>query len=186
VAVAGLLLASRPLVGCSDDETGVAPTTTTPTTTTTTTTAPPTTPTFVSGDPGAGPAVYLRSRATASGLSLEVVGRALPSVYGLAFRLQFDPGVLLPVAFGASQAWGQNVLAVSREPAAGLLVVGVSERGSAAGFAAADDVLAVLDFQFGVAVPATIDFVEGEGAVVQADGRELGAVSWVGGAIELR
>jgi hypothetical protein len=145
------------------------------------------TPIFVMADPGAGPVVYLRAGHVAPGsLTLEVVGRGVPNVYGLAFRIESTAGVLVPAALTPSPSWSANALAVEREPVPGLLVVGLSERGSAAGFAAdADVLLATLDFQLGAAVVTPVTFVDGEGAVAQASGGELAGVSWVGGAISL-
>jgi hypothetical protein len=144
-------------------------------------------PTFVGADPGAGPVVYLRAGNAAPGnISLEVVGRGVPNVYGLAFRIASTAGVLVPTALTPSPSWSANALSVEREPVPGLLVVGLSERGSAAGFAAdADVLLGTLDFVLGTSVATPVTFVDGEGAVAQASGGELAGVSWIGGTIEL-
>jgi hypothetical protein len=143
--------------------------------------------TYRSGNPGEGPSVYLRARASASDMfSLEVMGRALPNVYGLAFRIGLAPGGLVPAGLTLGPSWSPTALSVAREPVPGLLVVGLSERGAAAGFAANDDVLATLDFQLAIPTTSPLTFVDGECAVAQASGGELDGVSWVGGVIELR
>jgi hypothetical protein len=162
------------LAGCGDDpvETGQPPA--------------GTTPTFHGGDPGAGPAVYLRAGAsTLPTLSLEIVGRALPNVYGLAFRLEFSPGVLAQTGLRAGPSWSPTALLVAREPTPGLLVVGLSERGSAAGSAATDDLLGTVDFQIGTSAATPVTFIAAECAVVQASGEELPEVAWIGGSLEL-
>ena len=130
-------------------------------------------PTFVGADPGAGPVVYLRGgNAAPGGLAIEVVGRGVPNVYGLAFRIESTAGVLVPGTLTASPSWSASALSVEREPVPGLLVVGLSERGSAAGFAAdADVLLGTLDFQIGAAAATPVTFVDGECAVAQASGK---------------
>lgn len=176
VALALALAAVPLLAGCGNDETTI------PTHTTSTTQAP----TFVAGDPGAGPSVYLRARSiSATALTLEVVGRALPSVYGLAFRLERDPAVLTYASFAKVAPWSATAFAVAQEPTPGLLVAGLSERGAAPGFAATDTVLGVLDFELATVAASSLTFVEAESAVAQADGTELAGVSWIGGAVEL-
>jgi len=162
------------LAGCGDDpvETVQPP--------------PGTTPTFQGGDPGDGPAVYLRAgAATLPTLSLEVMGRALPDVYGLAFRLEFAPSVLAQTGLRAGPSWSPTALVVAREPTPGLLVVGLSERGSAAGYTATDDLLGTLDFQIGTTAVTPVTFIADECAVVQTSGDELAGVAWVGGTLEL-
>jgi hypothetical protein len=143
--------------------------------------------TYRSGDLGDGPSVYLRFRASAAGMfSLDVMGRALPNVYGLAFRIGLAPGGLVPVGLTLGPSWTPTALSVAREPVPGMLVAGMSERGTAAGFAANDDVLATLDFQLAIPTTSPLTFIDGECAVAQASGGELAGVAWVGGVMELR
>jgi hypothetical protein len=167
------MLGSTLLGGCGDESVETAP-------------PPATALTFHGGDPGAGPAVYLRAGAsTPPTLSLEIVGRALPNVYGLAFRLEFSPGVLAHTGLRAGASWSPTAMLVAREAAPGLLVGGMSERGGAAGSAAPDDVLGTLDFQIGTTASTPVTFIQDECAVVEASGEELAGVAWVGGTLEL-
>jgi hypothetical protein len=168
IALASLCAATLLLTGCSDEQARLVPT-------------------FVGAHPGSGPAVYLRALpAPAASVVLGVVGRDLPSVYGLAFRLESASGALVYTGLSAGPTWSAEALVVGREPSAGLVVAGLSERADAPGFAATDTLLASLSFQVGAAVAGPVTFVDGEGAVVQADGTEASGVRWVGGVLDLR
>lgn len=145
------------------------------------------TPLFVSDELPDGPSVHLRvPGGISSTFRLEVVGRALPDVYGLAFRLRLDPGELTRTALELGPGWSASALALAQEPTPGLLVVGLSERGQAEGYTAADEVLVALDFWRADGSATPLSFVTEQCAVAQVDGGELPAVAWIGGAIELR
>lgn len=137
-----------------------------------------------SGDPEP-PAVYLRAaQLSESHLTLEVVGSGLSDVYGVAFRLEHEPGALRVTSLSAGPLWPGDALSAVAQPDPSVVVAGLSARGAATGFAAQDDVLAVLELE--LSAFSTIEFVDGHNAVAGADGTEASDVNWLGGRVGWR
>lgn len=142
---------------------------------------------FVPDPPGSDPAVFLRARGLLEDrLVVEVVGRSIASVYGVAFRLRYDPEVLALRSMVAGEPWSTSALSVASEPGPGLTVAAVTEKGPSGGFDANDSVLAVLEFELRSQTETPVEFVVESSAVVVSDGTRLSAVSWAGGRLELQ
>jgi hypothetical protein len=148
------------------------------------TTAPTLARTFTPEPGGSGPAVVAQPRdVRAQLLVLDLVGRELESVYGVAFRLEYDGAVMRSTDMTASDRWSSDALALAQEPRPGLLVAGLSEKGDVRGFDAAHALLATLTFELPGAAGTPVSFVDGHCAVVAEDGAEVDGVRWVGGTL---
>jgi len=147
---------------------------------------PPTQPAFVSTDDGSSPAVYLQQRElTPTQLSLNVRGRGLADVYGLAFRLRFDSNVATLAQIKAGEVFGEAAIAIGREPIHGLLVAAVTQQGAVMSFATTDDVLAVVELRLNSSADTLVQLPVDESAIIGADGTEQAGISWHGGVLEL-
>lgn len=168
VALSGLLcfvaLATTGCAGCGDESEGARALT------------------FVPTAGGESQAVYLQARSLEAGLlRVDVIGRGLTDVYGLAFRLEYDPAALSALSMSPTAFWPADGVSAAEQPVPGLLVAGLSARGDAAGAPAQDQALGTIDFA--VSQPTSVEFVKGHGAVVGGDGAEVADVAWLGGDV---
>lgn len=162
--LAALALGSAGCSGCSDD------------------TAAPADLVFVPAASTESPAIYVQAQSAPAGrLWLDVRGRGLADLYGLALRLEYDGAALSAASMSPSAFWPDDALSAMAQPAAGLLVGGISRRGPVAGAPADDDSLCRLDFAMSEATP--LRFVPGHVAVVGTDGSEMDGVAWLGGEL---
>lgn len=142
---------------------------------------------FVPDPAGSDPAVYLRVRSHEEGrLVLEVVGRSITALYGVAFRLRYDSLTLGLTTMTPGESWTANALSLATEPGGGLTVAAVTEKGQSDGFDASDTILAVLEFEVRSKIETPVEFVLESSAVVTADGTQLSPVNWSGGRLELQ
>ncbi len=139
-------------------------------------------------DEASTPAISLRQqRLDNKTLVLELMGHGLVDVYGIAFRIEVDANVLGWKGLEVSAPWSNAVLSVARQPAPGLVVGSITERGQQAKAISVDDeVLAVIELPLQKSAPSRIDFASDDCAIVIADGSELGEVSWHGGQLLFR
>ncbi len=135
--------------------------------------------------PGTGPAVYLGAADIQNNkLKIPIRGKGIAKLYGLALRLQFDPAVLKFDSMSRGDAWtGTNLLDLAKEARPGLLVGAVTYKGAAAGISVTDGTLGWVEFTLLAQSAAQVQFAVPRSAIVQADGTELGGVSWTGGAV---
>jgi hypothetical protein len=101
----------------------------------------------------------------------------------VAFRLEYDGETMRSTDVALSEPWSEDALSLSREPHAGLLVVGLTEKGKTRGFEAAHALLATLTFELPGAGGTPVSFLEGHCAVVGEDGTEINGVQWIGGQL---
>lgn len=142
-----------------------------------------------------GPYVALREVSTGtSELRLELVGAGLTDVYGIAYRLTYDPAVLAPtVVEPNAQFWPAEPRSIHQAAipplAPGVLVAVMSRRGSLPGEETADaadggTVLATIVFtRKSPSATSSIDFVAARSAVIDSAGAPLAGVTWLGGQL---
>jgi len=133
----------------------------------------------------AGTAVTLRQKELGKDrLVLELVGHSLADLYGVAFRLSYDPATLAFEKLEASPAWpGSPPIALGSAKTPGLLVGTVTEKGKAAGLSGGEVVIGTLTFALTRAKPGPIDFVADRSALVATSGKRVSGVGWAGGAL---
>ena len=139
--------------------------------------------------PGETPAagVYLRlATLDEQSLTLEVVGTDLTGLYGLAFRLYYDPHVLDFSEMTPAAAWPADAISIARKNHTGLLIAAVTNRGPAAGLDFPDQVLATLRFNLLKEGDSCVAFVERSCALVDTTGADIPGQTWTGGSLELR
>jgi hypothetical protein len=140
---------------------------------------------FESDAPGTSPAIALELRAlTDDALMLDVVGHGLQSVYGIAFRIETDPAVLMLDTLEGSSLWEPmpRSLVRSVEPRPGLGIYVMTAQGRQLGIAADGDVLGTLHFRRQPG-DSPVRFVADRNAVVDDHGLTLGGVAWTGGTL---
>jgi hypothetical protein len=131
-----------------------------------------------------GTVIYVRQKEiSADALVLEIASRNVSDLYGLAWRLRYDPAVVRAVQMEPTTFFGANNVHALREAEPGLFVAAVSEKGKKPGSAATDTALAVIDFELLAAKETRIDFVAERSTIVQSDGTHAAPVQWVGGAL---
>ncbi len=140
---------------------------------------------FVAAPPPAGAAVALRAKSlTDTELVLEIVSTGVSDLYGVAFRLSYDPAVLALASFSAGTMWGSPPpLALASQKTPGLLVGVVTEQGKAAGLATDGGVLATVTLSLLQKAESPVAFVPGHSAVVGENGKVQPAVAFAGGAL---
>lgn len=133
----------------------------------------------------AGMAVTLRQKELGKDrLVLELVGHSLADLYGVAFRLSYDPATLAFEKLEASPAWpGSPPIALGSAKTPGLLVGTVTEKGKAAGVSGGEVVLGTLTFALTQQKPGAIDFVADRSALVATSGKRVSSVGWAGGEL---
>lgn len=119
-------------------------------------------------------------------LILEVVGNGLTDLYGLAFRLQYDPEILDFTRMIPAIEWPANAISIAQQDSAGILVAAITNRGTAAGLDFSDQVLATLRFTLLNKGNSCINFIELRCALVDTTGTEIPGQTWIGGMLELR
>lgn len=131
----------------------------------------------------AGTSVTLRQKAlTKDELVLELVGHSLAELYGVAFRLSYDPTALGFQKLEASPAWGgAPPIALGAAKTPGLLVGTVTAKGKSAGVSGSEVVLGTLTFAITAPKPGAVDFVAERSALVATDGKRVAGVGWAGG-----
>jgi len=141
---------------------------------------------YVPGEtPTAG--VYLRLvTLDEQSLTLEVVGNGITGLYGLAFRLYYDPDVLDFAEMTPASAWPANAISIARKHPAGVLAAAITNRGPAAGLDFSDQVLATLRFTLLNKDDSCINFIDIRCALVDTAGAEIPGRTWTGGRLELR
>ncbi|MCA9594640.1 MAG: hypothetical protein KC776_15050 [Myxococcales bacterium] len=140
---------------------------------------------FVADAAPSGASVTLREKSLTNGeLVLEVVAKGVSDVYGVAFRLSYDPAVAQLASLEPGALWGSPApIAMASEKTPGLLVAVVSERGSAKGLVADDAVVATVTLKLTQAAETPISFVSYRSGVVGSDGERAAGVSFAGGAL---
>lgn len=135
-----------------------------------------------------GTSLTLRQKSiTSDTLVLELVGSSLTDLYGVAFRLRYDPATLVFAKLDGAPAWGGSTpLALGSAKTPGLLVGSVTQKGKASGVSGAEVVLGVLTFGFIQRQASAIDFVPDRGAFVAADGKRQPGVAFAGGDLVLK
>lgn len=119
-------------------------------------------------------------------LTLEVVGKGITALYGLALRLQYDPEFLDFTEMTPATEWPTNTISIARKNPAGTLVAAITNRGPATGLDAQDQSLATLRFTLRNQGESAIDFITRNCALFDTTGAQLPNQSWSGGALELR
>ncbi len=168
-----VVLAVLSLVGCSSDDDAPS--------------KPKSALSFAADAAVKGPAVSLRAKSVSdTRVVLELVAQDLTALYGLAYRLEYDPAVLRFAEQQRGPGFGAlSTLEAAKEPRPGLMLGAVSGKGAQKAVAASGVVLAEVSFDV-VKVGATrVDFVAGRNGVLDAAGKATGA-GFSGGALELR
>jgi hypothetical protein len=94
-----------------------------------------------------GPAlVFGQGTVTADRLEIDLTAQALARVYGLAYRIEFDPAVLAFDRLDRSVAFIHDDLFEVKEARPGLLIVAMSAVGPIRGIDLEDDVIARISF----------------------------------------
>lgn len=119
-------------------------------------------------------------------LTLEVVGNGITDLYGLAFRLQYDPEVLDFTEMIPAADWPAEAISISHETQTGILVAAVTSRGSATGLNFQDQVMATLHFDLLKEGESGIRFINHSCALVSTSGTQIPDLAWSGGSLELR
>ena len=142
---------------------------------------------FRPDEPGAGPALRLRSTSSTGGrISFEVVAAELDDIYGVAFRLIYDAAVLRfrELVKKGELAAAPELRVMARESRSGLLVAALTRVGKQPGIAGRNAALAELSFDVVARRAGRLDFVATHSRVFAAsDGRMLPA-RFVAGALE--
>jgi len=139
--------------------------------------------------PGETPAtgVYLRLiTLDDQSLTLEIVGNEITNLYGLAFRLYYDPDVLDFTEMTPSAAWPANAISIARKNSTGTLTAAITNRGPATGLDFTDQVIATLSFTLRNETNSCINFSDLRCALVDTTGTEIPDQTWTGGRLELR
>jgi hypothetical protein len=119
-------------------------------------------------------------------LTLEVVGNEIEHLYGLAFRLYYNPHFLDFSEMIPSAAWPANAISIARKNRTGVLIAAITNRGPATGLDFSDQVLATLHFQIQKEGDSCIAFTTRGCALVDTTGAQIPDHIWVGGSLELR
>jgi hypothetical protein len=119
-------------------------------------------------------------------LTLEVVGKGITNLYGLAFRLQYDPEFLDFTEMTPAAGWPADAISIARKNPAGTLVAAITNRGPATGLDAQDQVLATLRFTLMNKGESGIDLITRNCALVDTTGAQIPDLTWSGGALELQ
>ena len=119
-------------------------------------------------------------------LTLEVVGKEITGLYGLAFRLYYDPDVLDFTEMTPAAAWPANSTSIARKHPTGILTAAITNRGPAAGLDFPDQVLATLRFKLLNQGDSCVNFIDLRCALVDTTGTEIPDQTWTGGRLELR
>lgn len=119
-------------------------------------------------------------------LTLEVVGYGITGLYGLAFRLQYDPNILDFAEMTPATGWPANTISIARKNTAGILVAAITSRGPASGLDVSDQVLATLRFTLMNQGGSGVDFIDRNCALVDTTGAQIPDLTWSGGNLELR
>jgi hypothetical protein len=119
-------------------------------------------------------------------LTLEVVGNGITGLYGLAFRLQYDPEILDFTEMTPATEWPANAISIARKNPTGILVAAITNRGPATGLDAQDQVLATLRFTLMNKGESGIDFITSNCALVDTTATQILDLAWSGGSLELR
>jgi hypothetical protein len=135
---------------------------------------------FVPAGPIEPGAIHLRSD---DGLVYELVAADLDSLYGVAFRLRFDPAVLRFASFEASAAWPEARVALGEEATPGKLVGVIGARGPFAGLSGHENVIAHIRFEAGAKGTSELAFEPERSGVLTAAGQERRDVLFVGGTL---
>lgn len=131
-----------------------------------------------------GTVIYVRQKELANEqLVLEVASRNVSDLYGLAWRLRYDPEVLRATQMEPTAAFSAGNVHALREARPGLFVAAISEKGKKPGFSAPDTALAVIELSVLGDGETRVDFVTERSAVVRPDGTEVADVQWVGGEL---
>ena len=131
------------------------------------------------------PHVWLRAKSlTETQLVLELVANGVTDLYGVAFRLRYDPAVLAFDSLEASSLWGTPApLSMGSQKTPGLLLGVVTQQGKAAGLAADEQVLATLTLRVLQQSESPVELVAERSAVVGSDGKAQAGMGFVGGAL---
>ncbi len=129
--------------------------------------------------------VFLRLAALdEQSLTLEVAGKGIIDLYGLAFRLRYDPAVLAFTEMTPAADWPAEAISISHETQTGILVAAITSRGPATGLNFSDQVLAALRFKLLAKQATCIDFLENNCALVNTDESLIPDHTWSGGRLE--
>jgi hypothetical protein len=132
-----------------------------------------------------GASVSMRQKELTNGhLVVELVGHSLPDVYGVAFRLKYDPAVLGLEKVEAGSIWAGAPIALGSEKVPGVLAGVVSKQGAVPGIAGTDQVLATVSLAVKQKAATSIEFVANRNHVVDASGKSASS-SFTGGALVL-
>lgn len=116
-------------------------------------------------------------------LVLEIRVKRVTDLYGLAFRIQYDPAVLSFQDMTISSLWKENAVGAAREPLPGLLAGAVTLTGEAEGLQAQDATAAVLRFEVLSRLESALSFVPGRSILMASDGVYITGVDWAGGEL---
>jgi hypothetical protein len=141
-------------------------------------------PVFVPAS-ASGPRITLTpSRHDAQTLALNVEGSELSNVYGVAFRVRFDPAVLRFQRWVPAADFSKEIISVARANQHGVLVGAVTGKGTFPGLNLEKRTLGTIELALLTTAPTAIDFVADRSEVIQVDGSRA-TVQWRGGAIQL-
>lgn len=118
-------------------------------------------------------------------LTLEVVGNGITNLYGLAFRLQYDPAVLDFTEMTPAADWPAEAISIAHETQTGILVAAITSRGPATGLNFSDQVLATLKFNLLAKQETCIAFLDNYCSLVCTDESLIPGQTWSGGRLEL-
>jgi len=118
-------------------------------------------------------------------LVLEIRVKRVTDLYGLAFRIQYDPDVLRFQEMNFTSLWKEKAVGAAREPLPGLLVGAVTLTGEAEGLQAEDATAAVLRFEVLSKLESALSFVQGRSILMASDGIYNTGVDWAGGELRL-
>jgi hypothetical protein len=125
----------------------------------------------------AGPSLSLRAGLTSgTELELDIVGRGIADLYGVALRMTYDPHVLRfdQVERGSAFEGLPDVLVVAREARPGLLLVAVTRQGAQTGMTADDVSLAQVDLRVESLAASRVDLVASRAFALAGDGTQQG------------
>jgi len=135
-----------------------------------------------------GSSITLKAKSLENGkLVLELVGNQLSDVYGVAFRLKYDPAALTFSSFEPAAPFASpDAITLSDTKTAGLLVGTLSLKGKQNGISANGAAIGVLTFTLAQEAPTKLEFVGTRSAVIGATtGTPISAAGWAAGDLVL-
>lgn len=139
-----------------------------------------------SDDTNAGASMMLRGRPLVivprDHVVVDVVARGTKDLHGAAFRVTWDPEVLVFVEAQSASVWSKQLVSLAKEGAPGQLAVVWTQKGETSLDATAETVLGTLTFEIKGRKSTTLGFMKERAQVVDKLGAPV-TMRWQGGVV---